>query len=158
MISISTFKNGQEIAINKLIKEVYDEFVSADYCDEGNQFFYNWIEPAKIAERQKNERTIFVAKNKNEIIGMIEIRDNNTISLLFVSKKYHGQGIAKKLLQKAIKNCIKKEPNINKFYVHASPFSIPIYKKLGFTETDTMQEEFGIKYLPMEIITNILTT
>jgi len=40
---------------------------------------------------------------------------------------------------------------IERIYVHASPFSIPIYRKLGFYETDIMQEENGIRYLPMEM-------
>ena len=41
--------------------------------------------------------------------------------------------------------------NLDKFYVHASPYSIPVYKKMGFIETGNMMEENGIKYLPMEM-------
>ena len=43
------------------------------------------------------------------------------------------------------------DSKLDKFYVHASPYSIPIYKKLGFIETDKILEENGIKYLPMEM-------
>ncbi|MFA5849496.1 MAG: GNAT family N-acetyltransferase [Bacteroidales bacterium] len=149
-IEISEYHSRQELEIHNLIKRVYDEFVSADYSPAGNQFFYDWIEPSKIAERQQLKRAIFVALADSEIIGMIEIRDNNTISLLFVDKSFHGQGIARKLFHKALKNCLLNDPTLDKFYVHASPFSIPVYKKLGFAETDTMQEQNGIKYLPME--------
>jgi predicted GNAT family N-acyltransferase len=151
MIKIKKYRDGQEIMIHQLIKKVYDEFVSMDYSKEGNRFFYDWIEPDKIAERQKNQRNILTAMMDSKIVGMIEIRDNNTISLLFVDKVYQGQGIAKKLFQESLKNCIQKDANLDKFYVHASPFSIPVYKKLGFVETDNMQEENGIKYLPMEM-------
>jgi predicted GNAT family N-acyltransferase len=82
---------------------------------------------------------------------MIEIRDNKYISLLFVDKEYQGKGIAKKLFEKSLKEIIRRDPKLNKFYVHASPYSIPIYKKMGFIETDDMQEENGMKYLPMEM-------
>jgi GNAT superfamily N-acetyltransferase len=153
-VKIARYQNGQEISIYQLIKKVYDEFVSPDYTEEGNMFFYDWINPQKIAERQQNQRNILVATIDSEIVGMIEIRDNNRISLLFVDKLYQGQGIARKLFQQSLKNCMQKDSNLDKFYVHASPFSIPVYKKLGFIETDYMQEKFGIKYLPMEMTIN----
>jgi predicted GNAT family N-acyltransferase len=137
--------------IFQLIKIVYDEFVAIDYSEEGNRFFYNWIEPLKIAERQKNQINLWVAMDDSKLVGMIEIRENKYISLLFVEKTYQGQGIAKFLFQKSLKECLKREPKPDKFQVHASPFSIPIYKKLGFVETDSLQEEHGIKYLPMEM-------
>jgi hypothetical protein len=35
-IKIEKYQNGQEIAIYKLIKRVYDEFVSLDYWEKGN--------------------------------------------------------------------------------------------------------------------------
>jgi ribosomal protein S18 acetylase RimI-like enzyme len=154
-IVISEFQNGQERLINQLIKKVYDEFVSIDYTDEGNQFFYDWIKPSKIFERQQNNRTILVAMNGQKIVGMIEIRENCRISLLFVDKEYQRQGIAKRLFRESLKKCIQKDRKLNKFYVHASPYSITVYKKLGFTETSIIQEKFGMKYLPMEMIIHI---
>jgi predicted GNAT family N-acyltransferase len=122
-----------------------------DYCDEGNKFFNDWIQPAKIAERQIIQTNIWIAFKDSILVGMIEIRDNKFISLLFVDKIYQGQGIAKGLFNESLKEIIKREPDLKKFYVHASPYSIPIYKKMGFVETDIMCEENGIKYLPMEI-------
>ncbi|MFH0894878.1 MAG: GNAT family N-acetyltransferase [Bacteroidota bacterium] len=150
-IQIKEYQDGQENMIHQLIKKVYDEFVSIDYSNEGNQFFYDWIDPLKIAERHQKQNTIMLAWEDLNLVGMIEIRDNNWISLLFVDKKYHGQGIAKKLFQEALKKSILKNPKLEKFNVHASPYSIPAYQKLGFIESDVMQENNGIKYLPMEM-------
>lgn len=87
----------------------------------------------------------------NELAGMIEIRDNKFISLLFVEKKYQGQGIANKLFDESLKEIIQRDSNLDKFYVHASPYSIPIYEKMGLIKADSMREEKGIKYLPMEM-------
>jgi len=151
---IKKFQSGQEIMIYMLIKKVFDEFVSIDYCQDGNNFFYDWIQPSKIAERQNNQNNVWVAYIDNELVGMIEIRDNKFISLLFVEKKYHGQGIAKRLFEESLKEIIRRDVNLDKFYVHASPYSIPIYKKMGFIETDIMRCENGIKYLPMELSFN----
>ena len=115
-------------------------------------FFYEWIQPEKIAERQKNQINLWVAFSNAKIIGMIEIRENKYISLLFVDKEFHGCGIAKRLFHESLKTCLQRDPSLRIFYVHASPFSIPVYSKLGFIETDKMQEENGIKYLPMEMV------
>ena len=31
----------------------------------------------------------------------------------------------------------------------SSPYAIPMYAKMGFVETDSMQTSHGIKYMPM---------
>ncbi|HPM13753.1 MAG TPA: GNAT family N-acetyltransferase, partial [Bacteroidales bacterium] len=157
-IRIENYQEGQEVEIHQLIKNVYDEFVSIDYSDEGNKHFYDWIDPSRIAKRQKEQINLLVALLNSKIIGMIEIRDNKNISLLFVNKQYQGQGIAKRLFHESLKFCIQRDSTLDTFYVHASPFSIPIYKKMGFNETDSLQENHGIKYLPMELKINKLTS
>ncbi len=149
-VKIEKYQKGQETKIYQLIKKVYDEFVSYDYTKEGNQFFYDWIQPDKIAKRQTDNRVMLIAKSGSKIIGVIEIRENNRISLLFVDKEYQGQGIAKRLFQDSLEILKQKNSILDKFYVHASQFSIPIYKKLGFIEVDSLQENHGIKYMPME--------
>jgi GNAT superfamily N-acetyltransferase len=150
-LRIEKYQTGQETMIYKLIKKVYDEFVSIDYCEKGNNFFYDWIHPSKIAERQNNQINIWIAFIEKELVGMIEIRDNKFISLLFVDKKYQGRGIAKRLFDESLKEIIKRDSNLDRFFVHASPYSIPIYKKMGFVNKDNMREENGIKYMPMEM-------
>lgn len=150
-ITIERYKIGQEAPIYRLIRKVFDEFVAIDYSDEGNRFFYDWIEPSKIAQRQQKQRTILCAMAGSTIVGIIETRDNNHIALLFVDKEYQGQGIAKSLFREALKECIQRDSRLEKFSVNASPFSIPVYKKMGFVEMDTLQEKNGIKFLPMEM-------
>jgi len=150
-VRIEKYQNGQETAIYQLIKRVYDEFVSIDYCEQGNKFFYDWIQPSNIAERQINQINIWVAFKGSELVGMIEVRDNKFISLLFVDKIYQGKGIAKMLFNESLKEIVQRDPNLDKFYVHASPYSIPVYRKIGFIETDNIREENGIRYLPMEM-------
>jgi len=151
-IKIINYKIGDEEELSNLIKRVYDEFVAPDYSEEGNKFFTNFIVAKNFILRYKQKNNIIlIAEVNNCKVGMIEIRDNNHISLLFVEKEHHGEGIAKQLYYEALIKCKKKDKNLNKFYVHASPFSIPIYEKLGFNKTDEMQEQFGLIYLPMEM-------
>ena len=153
-ITIEKYTKGQEPMVYKLIKKIYDEFVAIDYCKEGNEFFYDWIQPEKIAERQTNQINIWIAFVDKKLAGMIEIRENKFISLLFVDKEYHGLGVAKRLFNESLKEILLRDPDLDNFYVHASPYSIPVYKKMGFVETDKMQEENGIRYLPMALKIN----
>ncbi|PKP20081.1 MAG: hypothetical protein CVU05_09865 [Bacteroidetes bacterium HGW-Bacteroidetes-21] len=150
-IEIKAFRKGMETVIYQLIKKVYDDFVAVDYSDNGNLFFYNWIQPSKIALRQEIQNNLWVAYDEKRMVGMIEIRENKNISLLFVDKEYQGQGIARMLFQVALNISFERDPCLKTYYVHASPFSIPIYEKLGFVAQDEMKIEHGIKYLPMEM-------
>jgi len=150
MITIERYSAGMESGLSQLVRKVYDEFVADDYTDEGNQFFYQWISAENIASRQSAENNIFVAYCAGELAGMIEIRSNENISLLFVDKQYQGKGIARKLFGKALEMCRNRNPKLSEFYVHASLFSVPVYEKLGFEKMDEMQEEHGITYLPMK--------
>ncbi|GKT14619.1 GNAT family N-acetyltransferase [Aduncisulcus paluster] len=148
-IELKEFCRGDEYDISRLIKTVYDEFVAPDYSDHGNAFFYAWIKPTDILKRQKARNT-WLAYCDDKIVGVIEIRDDHHISLLFVDKEYHRQGIARSLFYKALKECKERDPELKEFSVNASPFSIPIYEKLGFERTKSeIQEQNGLKFLPM---------
>ena len=149
--AIKPYTPGQEGAIHHLIKEVYDEFVSGDCTEEGNRLFYDWIAPERIAERQRNEINLRVATDRDAIVGMIEIRNRNIITLLFVDKAYQRRGIGKMLFREMLAECMHRDPAMTTFYVHASLFSVPVYEKLGFVASGNVTGEFGIRYLPMEM-------
>ena len=151
MTKISVFQVGDEHDLSNLIKRVFDEFVAPDYSEAGNNFFHDFIVPENFIDRvYSKDNIILIAERNNLKVGMIEIRDYNHISLLFVDKEFQGEGIARELFTEALKICKLKDKSIVKIYVHASPFSIPVYQKLGFQKTGDMQEQFGIKYLPIE--------
>lgn len=150
MIKIEDFRKGEEQDISLLVARVFDEYVSPDYLPEGNRFFHDFIKPEKFVERHELGTIILTAKDNDLIIGMIEVRTLNHISLLFVDKNYQRRMIAKNLFQEALRRCRAVEPGLSMFFVHASPFSVPVYQKLGFTALSGMKEANGIFYLPMQ--------
>ena len=90
-----------------------------------------------------------VALDGDRIIGIISLRNNNHISLLFVEENYHKKGIGTKLIQELAKY-LTTEEGITRMTVNAAPYAIGFYHKIGFADTDTEQENDGIRYTPME--------
>jgi GNAT superfamily N-acetyltransferase len=136
---------------SRMINNVFDEFVGMDYSEEGNQTFKDYIKPENIMTRL-NEKTsqFFVAKYNNEIVGVLEIKNKDHISLFFVKKGFHGKGIGKKLFDNYGEILKKGNNGIKIISVNSSSYAEKIYSKLGFTKTSEMQEKSGIKYIPME--------
>jgi ribosomal protein S18 acetylase RimI-like enzyme len=87
--------------------------------------------------------------HNDKIIGVIAAKPPSHISLLFVDKQYHRQGIARTLYQKLIEHYSKDESCLE-ISVHSSLYAVDVYKKLGFTATDTEQQKNGLRFVPMK--------
>ncbi|MGB7566385.1 MAG: GNAT family N-acetyltransferase [Chitinivibrionales bacterium] len=148
-ILIEAFEKGEEFLVSELIKTCFDEFVAPGYSSAGNNFFYAYIEPEKIIERFIHGNVLLTAKNNGKIVGVIEVRDHNHVSLLFVDKLRHGRGIAKRLMAEAVALCREKDKGLKYFEVNASPYSEKVYVKMGFKKTSDIQNVNGLKFIPM---------
>ena len=136
---------------SNMINNVFDEFVGKDYSEKGNKTFKDFIDPKNILERLNNDYNIcFVAKYNNEIIGILEIKNYDHISLFFVKKDFHNKGIGKKLFEYFINTINKENIVINNITVNSSIYAEKIYSKLGFIKINEIQEKDGIKFIPME--------
>lgn len=150
-ISYRLSKSGEEKYIHKLIKDVFNEFIAPTYSKQGIETFFDYIQPDKLHKRSNDNSFLIVAVEGKKISGVIEIREFKHISLMFVKKTSHRQGITKELLQKSLKICKNKNPDINKITVNSSPYAVPIYNKLGFSQSDIEQVKDGIRFIPMEM-------
>jgi len=149
------YKNLKENEIDQysnIIINVINEFNKKDYSEEGYKRVIEQMKIDNILERLKNGLySFFIAKYENEIIGILEIQYTNIISLFYVKKDFHKQGIGKKLFEIYL-NTIKDNTNIKKIYVHSSIYAEKIYSALGFIKTNEIQEIYGINYIPMEYL------
>ncbi len=150
-LTISDFSINEADQVAGLIKTVFDEFIAPGYSEEGNAFFYRFINPEQIIDRFYQKNMQLTAKIGGEIVGFLEIRDSFHICLLFVDKRFHRKGIAKKLLVRSLEKYRGTNEGLSFLEVNASPFSENIYKKLGFTPIDGLQEMNGMKFVPMRM-------
>jgi len=149
-IILGDYKEGEEKEISAMIQAVFNEFVAPCYSLEGINEFNSFILPDRLAERVKTgDEFIITAKDAGKIVGVIGIKENKHISLLYVEKKYHCRGIAGKIINMALEKCRKKDPKLAEITVHSSLYGVYICQQLGFQLVSAEQEEKGIKYFPM---------
>ena len=142
---------GEEKRICDLVLRVFDQFVAPDYPEQGVQEFRSYITPEQLIERYIGDHDVLVARHAEKILGVIEIRQYHHISLFFVDADFHNQGIGKVLFQRAIALCKEKLSELSQISVNSSPYAVPVYRKLGFRETEEEQFKNGMRYQPMSL-------
>ena len=125
-----------------LVYKVFMEYEAPDYSEEGVEEFYKSIHDKGYLSKL----CLYGAFALEKLIGVIATRNEGThIALFFVDGTYQGKGIGRKLFQTVVSEC-----KSNRLTVNSSPYAIPIYHKLGFTDTDAEQVVNGLRFTPME--------
>ena len=124
-----------------LVWSVFQEYEAPDYSEDGVKEFYSSIHD----EKYFSELCMYGAFISEKLVGIIATRSKGThIALFFVDGKYHKKGIGKKLFQTVLMECSSGRRTVN-----ASPYAIPVYRKLGFIDIDVEQVINGIRFTPM---------
>jgi len=125
-------------------------FEANDYTQEGIESFQNFITD-NVLHRMflLGSYQLFVACENNRIVGMISLRSQTHISLLFVDAAHHRRGIGRALME-YVCNYVRTEEGYFRVTVNAAPYAVGFYHKLGFRDTQAQQENDGIRYTPME--------
>lgn len=93
-----------------------------------------------------DEYANFVCEIEGEIAGYIAMKGNSHLFHLFVAEKHQGRGLSRKLWEFAINECVS-----DVYTLRSSLYAVPIYKKLGFIESDPAGEKDGIGFQPMKL-------
>ena len=134
-----------------LVYKVFMEFEAPDYPAEGVGAFVNDI----IKNEGFKEGCItgklkmYGAFDGDTIIGIMTMRKESHVMLAFVDKAQHKRGVGRKLFEHILKETVLENPEITDITVNSSPYAVGFYKKLGFIETDVLQEKHGIRFVPM---------
>ena len=142
-------KKGEEEKVCALVEKVFNEFVTPDYGSDGVNEFFKFANPLAMAERGGTEQVAIVAEKGGDIVGIVEMRNSNHIALLFVSCR--GEGIARELVKRAVKECRMRHPDLKTITVNSSLFADPVYARMGFMTTGPAQKKNGIIFVPMTL-------
>ena len=134
----------------ELAWKTFLRFEAADYKPEGIRNFNDFITDNSLFRMFMEGRyPLFVACRGERIIGMLTLRNENHISLLFVEEAFHRRGIGRALLGYAVKY-LEEELGCGRVTVFAAPFGIEFYHRLGFSDLGPQVERDGILFTPME--------
>jgi predicted GNAT family N-acyltransferase len=140
---------GEETKVCNLVSRVFNDFVAPLYDQEGVQEFFKYVEPTLLWQRSQENHFVLVATIRDKVVGMIEIRDYNHVSLLFVDRQFQQRDISKELLRRALETCLQHEPKLAEVSVNSSPNAVQVYERLGFYQKKPEQIKNGIRFVPM---------
>ena len=144
-------QQGDATRISEFISVVFHQYVAPGFSQDGIDEFMRYIAPDAIRGQLRENHFAFMATRGADILGLIEVRDNDHIALFFVDGRYQRKGIGKRLLQKALALCKRNNTEFAKVTVNASPNSISAYETMGFEPTDDEQCINGIRFVPMAL-------
>ena len=129
-----------------LVRGVFDRFEAPDYSREGAASFYSFLDsvPEQFAA---GALRIWAALREERLAGVLAMRDGCHICLLFVEPDFHRQGIASALVQTAAD--FARKNGQEQLTVNSSPYAVPIYHRLGFSDLAPEQMADGIRFTPM---------
>ena len=139
---------GEE-EVSDLIIECFNEFVASGYSEDGRIEFLKYATPEFTRYRLTKNHFILLALDEKIIVGVVEVRNNEHISLFFIRKEYQNRGIDKKLHKLAMGKCKKLKPDVSVINAHSSPYAFPIYEKFGFVKASNEQDVNGMRFTPM---------
>jgi GNAT superfamily N-acetyltransferase len=140
---------GEEGCVCDLVCRVFDECIAPEYEANGVREFHDYVYPEGLAARAAQGHFVLLAEARGELVGALEVRDHQHVSLLFVDKKLQRRGIARSLLKAAVGICLMGAPGVRELTVNSSPNSVPAYERLGFTATGPEETVNGIRFVPM---------
>lgn len=150
-IHIRPLRPHDEPAVSHLVAHVFTKFIAPLYDPEGVTEFLQYASPAEMSRRLHHEHVIWVAEAHGRIIGMVEVRDFDHISLLFVDEAHQRQGVARGLVAHALEACLAHRPGLAELTVYASPNAVAAYQRWGFRATGPEQLRNGMRFIPMAL-------
>ena len=133
-----------------MVWRTFLKFDAKDYCEKGVESFRDFVsDPILRRMFLLGTYNMYVATCQEKIVGMVSLRDENHISLLFVDAAYHKMGIGRKLIE-TIGIFVKEEYGKEDITVNAAPYGLDFYKKIGFESVSPLMENDGITYTTMK--------
>jgi GNAT superfamily N-acetyltransferase len=140
---------GEEEQVCALVTAVFRSYVAPGFPPEGVQAFLDYVQPEALLARSLGGHFVLVAEVDGRIVGAIEVRDEEHISLLFVDRSHQRRGIGRELVRRALRVCGAVGLPPSQISVNSSLFAVPFYESLGFRPTSAPQVRDGIHYVPM---------
>jgi len=137
--------------ISKLLCDLSERFITGDFSSEGKQTLLETLTPGGIEKSMQSGFRYHVAEEEGQLVGVIGMKENSHLYHLFVAESFQRRGIARKLWQIAMKECLERG-NPGEFTVNSSRHAQGAYEKFGFVAVSGPMEKGGVIFFPMKLI------
>jgi GNAT superfamily N-acetyltransferase len=138
-------------ACARLLRASAIEFIVHESPREGACTFLRENDEAGLRGYLAAGHVYHVADDEEEIAGFIAIRANSHVFHLFVDKRRHGQGLARRLWHTARDAAVERGGD-GSFTVNASNHAVPVYAAFGFERVAPTQCVKGLYFNPMRYV------
>ncbi|QOL49156.1 GNAT family N-acetyltransferase [Massilia litorea] len=138
-------------ACARLLRASASEFIVHESSKEGACTFLRENDEAGMRGYIAAGHVYHVAVDGDDIAGFIAIRDNSHVFHLFIDKRWHRQGLARRLWEVARAASLARGGS-GVFTVNASNYAVPVYAAFGFERTAPTQCVKGLYFNPMRFI------
>lgn len=137
-------------AIARLFRAAALEFIVHESPPEGAANFLRENDEEGLRGFVQQGHVYHVALADGELAGFIAVRELTHLFHLFVDKRWHGQGVARRLWDVARRASLDAG-NPGFFTVNSSNHALPVYAAWGFVPTAQRQFTKGLYYTPMRL-------
>lgn len=137
-------------AVARLLRELATEFIVHESPPEGAANFLRENDEQGLRGFVERGHVYHVALVDGELAGFIAVRDASHLFHMFVDKRYHGRGIARRMWDVA-REAARAAGNPGWFTVNASNYALPVYTGWGFVPTAPRQCVKGLYFTPMRL-------
>lgn len=145
-ITIRKVKKTELKKVSAICMKAFRESVAPTLSDEGIATFTNIASVKSLSSWMNLGNIILVYEKAGVMKGVIGIREQRHLAMLFVDPDYQQQGIGRAMLSASFPYILSEVLTVN-----ASLNAIPAYLKYGFTYSGPESESNGLRCQPMEL-------
>jgi GNAT superfamily N-acetyltransferase len=139
-------------AIAILVRRVVRRWVLPDQTRKAGQDFMLRITTKSLREKIIEGQRCHLAYLGDVLVGVSGMRDDSHLVLFFVSTRYQGRGIARRLWLRTMQDAMRRA-GTRCFTLNATRVAVPVYLRLGFRALGPEQiAHHGLRVTPMKMI------
>jgi GNAT superfamily N-acetyltransferase len=150
--SIRLAREADARAIGVLVRRVTRQDVLPDQPARAAAHLLETMSARNERARIREGQRYHVAEIGGRVVGVVATRDDSHVFRLFVSRRWRGLGIARRLLDRAVADC-RRRAGTRTITLNASAFAVAAYRRLGFVPKGRLvaRGPAGVVAMPMAL-------
>ena len=118
-------------AIGVLSRRVVRRWVVPDQPRKAGRELLSRLAARSLRQKMLEGQRFHLAYVGNVLAGVAAMRDDNHLIHFYVSTRYQGRGIARRLWQRAMQDAVRRA-GTRRFTLNATRCAVPVYQRFGF--------------------------